>query len=483
MSASAEELVLSFPSIAELAKALDRRVLSSVELTEFTLDRLDRQGRAHNAIATVLRSRALEEAARADRRGRAGGSSSALLGIPYGAKDLLAARGGPTTWGAAPYRDRVLDLDATAVTRLRRRGGVLCAKLATIQLAGAGGSRSAAASLQGPCRNPWDPQHFAGGSSSGPAVAVAAGLLPYALATESSGSIASPAAFCGITGVRPTYGLVSRHGVMPASWTLDKVGVIARSAADCSLVLAAVSGYDPLDGTSCRRRFRPLSAREARSRLAQVRLGLAEEDLEVVAPQARAAIGAAIDEFRRLIPRVARATLPPFPYPAMISTVFRAEAVSAHEALVEGPQLAEINDPKQRAALRAGLEIRARDYLQAMRLRTVLGQRLSELFERVDVLLSYTRPSTAPALDQPVDALGAVMSETPGNSDLIAAGNLAGLPGVFVPCGLATDGLPVGLQLVGPPFSEPLLLALASAYQRVSGHHLLRPRSIGRISL
>ncbi|HKY51134.1 MAG TPA: amidase, partial [Candidatus Limnocylindria bacterium] len=207
-----------------------------MELAEETCERLARVGPRYNAVATVMRDRAIAEATRADaalkRRDR-----RPLLGIPYGAKDLLAAKGAPTTWGAPPYRDQVIDMDATAVAKLKRAGAVLAAKLAMVELAGGGGYRYPSASLQGPGRNPWNVERWSGGSSSGSGTAVAGGLVPYALGSETSGSIGTPSAYCGVTGLRPTYGLVSRAGAMALSWTLDKMGPMARSAEDCALAL------------------------------------------------------------------------------------------------------------------------------------------------------------------------------------------------------------------------------------------------------
>ena len=287
----------------------------------------------------------------------------------------------------------------------------------------------------------------------------------------------------GVTGLRPTYGLVSRAGAMPLSWTLDKLGPMARTAEDCALVLEAIAGRDPLDLTTGTRRFRPLDRRGAAARaLRGVRVGFADEDLASASEPAKRALERGVRELRRLAPRVSRALLPAdLPYGAMVSTIIGAEAGSVHASLIEGDRFEELVDARQKAGLRAGLAVGARDYLQAMRLRTVLGEAFRRMFADVDVLLSVGRTNTAPPIDAPLDqrppgAGSLTASGVPtGNLGLIPAGNLAGLPAIFFPCGLGTDGLPVGLQLVGPPFSEPLLVALASAYQRETGHHLRRP--------
>ena len=486
----------AFAQVTELADALRAGRMSAVELATETLGRLETIGPRYNAIAALMRTRALREAAAADRALAKGDGRSTLVGIPYGAKDLLAARGAPTTWGAPPFKDQRFAADATVVAKLRRAGAVLAAKLAMVQLAGGGGYRYPSASLQGPGRDPWDASRWSGGSSSGSAAAVAAGLVPFAIGSETSGSIGTPSAYCGVTGLRPTYGLVSRHGAMALSWTLDKLGPIAHTATDCALVLEAMAGPDPKDATSSGKGFRRLDAEKARAALATVRIGFAGEELERAGAEAKAALLAGIDEVRRIFPTFVDARLPAdLPYGPMVSTVIGAEAGTIFAELIESDRFDLMPDEKQKSGLRAGLEIKARDYLQAMRLRTVLAQRMREIFRTCEVILSVARTVTATpverALDAPGTPLGASAArdvapretsadpartpERPGNISLIPAGNLAGLPAVFFPCGFGTDGLPVGLQVVGPPFSEPLLVALVEAYQRETDHHLRRP--------
>ena len=488
--------MIAFASVAELAGALRAKTISAVELATETLDRLESQGPRYNAVASLMRTRALREAASADRAIARGDARSPLAGIPYGAKDLLAARGAPTTWGAAPYRDQVFRYDATAIAKLKRAGAVLAAKLAMVELAGGGGYRYPSASLQGPGRNPWNVDRWSGGSSSGSGAAVGAGLVPFALGSETSGSIGTPSAYCGVTGLRPTYGLVSRHGAMALSWTLDKIGPMARSAADCAIVLEAISGPDAKDPTASGKRFTRLAADTARDAVASLRIGYAGEEIEVTASaEARGALMGGVEEMRRIAPRFVEARLPEdLPYGPLVSTVYAAEGATIFAELIESDRLDLMPDAKQKAGLRAALEIRARDYLAAMRARTVLAARMAEIFRTCDVILTAGRTVTATPIERALDApsLPAASSAArdaaapadpakaptrPGNIALIPAGNLAGLPAVFFPCGLGTDGLPVGLQVVGPPFSEPVLVALVEAYQRETEHHLRRPPS------
>src|SRR5262245_32172300 len=230
-----------FASIRELGTRIRKGKLSPVALAEAYLDRLDKIGPKLGAVVTVTRELALKEARAAEDELRKGKDRGPLHGIPYGVKDLVATRGIATTWGAEPYRKQVFDYDGTVVRKLRAAGAVLVAKLAMVELAGGFGYNIADASFTGPGRTPWNTSYWSGGSSTGPGAATAAGLVAFSIGSETSGSIITPAAFCGVSGLRPTYGRVSRHGAMALSWTLDKLGPMCRSADDCGLVLAAIA--------------------------------------------------------------------------------------------------------------------------------------------------------------------------------------------------------------------------------------------------
>ena len=257
---------LSFLSIAELGALLRSGRVSATELTRHFLERLELLGPRYNAVVTVLRQPALAEAAERDREIHSGKIRGPLHGIPYGVKDLLATEGAPTTWGAQPYRNQMLQGDATVVRRLRQAGAVLCAKLSMVELAGGMGYNQAFASFTGPGSPPGIRRDGRADHPAGPASAVGAGLVPFAIGSETWGSIQFPAAFCGVTGLRPTYGRVSRHGAMALSWTMDKLGPLARTARDCGLVLAAIAGPDPQDPTALPARFvAPGKARSAGS--------------------------------------------------------------------------------------------------------------------------------------------------------------------------------------------------------------------------
>src|SRR5271165_5970879 len=236
-----------YQSLGELAKKIEAKQISPVELTETYLDRSQKLGPKLNAYAQLTPEIALEQAEAAEKEIHRGHYRGPLHGIPYAAKDLLAVKGIPTTWGAKPFADQVFDYDATVIEHLRNVGAILLGKAAMIELAGGMGYMFASASLQGEAKNPWDLNCWTCGSSSGSAAIVAAGLAGFAIGTETWGSIVCPSAFCGVSGFRPTYGRVSRHGAMALSYSLDKIGPLARSAEDCARIFAAIAGHDPLD--------------------------------------------------------------------------------------------------------------------------------------------------------------------------------------------------------------------------------------------
>ncbi|HXI16963.1 MAG TPA: amidase [Chloroflexota bacterium] len=481
---------LAFAGVAQLGRLLREQRVSSYELAELFLTRLATLGPSFNAVASLTPERALAEARKADTRLRRSGvdgakdSGNALLGIPYGAKDLLAARGASTTWGAPPYRDQVFAEDAAVVEKLKRAGAVLAAKLAMVELAGGGGYRYPSASLHGPGLNPWNREYWAGGSSSGSGAAVAAGLVPWAIGSETSGSIITPASFCGVTGLRPTYGLVSRRGAMALSWTLDKLGPMARSAEDCALALEVMAGPDRGDQTVAGKRFRYLPAPAEQLRV--LRIGFAPADFEeLAAPDARAGLTEGLTALRGLgAPLLERALPPDLPYGSIVSTVIFAEGSTSFARLIESDRFEELIDAKQKAGLRAGLAVTARDYLDAMRVRSLIQEAFRGLFRDVNVLVSGGRGPPAGRIGEPLDihrdpaTTDGPNGETPprpNNASLIAAGNLAGLPALCIPCGFSPDGLPLALQLVGPPFSENLLLSLGAWFQSQTDWHRKQP--------
>jgi aspartyl-tRNA(Asn)/glutamyl-tRNA(Gln) amidotransferase subunit A len=464
-----------FASISEINQKLKARQVSAVELTQAFMARLDTMGPRYNALALPLRDQAIREAKTVDDDLKRQRFRGPLQGIPFGAKDLLALAKQRTTWGAKPYADQVFDYTATVLKKLSKPGAILLGKLAMVELAGGPSYRYASASLTGPGLNPWDPSCWSGGSSSGSAIAVAAGLVTFALGSETSGSIVTPSAFCGVTGLRPTYGLVSRHGAMPLSWTLDKIGPMCRSAQDCGLVLEGIAGGDNDDPGSAGKGFyyTPQYAPD----LKNIRVGFAQSDFDERAdPVARADFAKALEVIRSLGVQLVEAKLPEFPYGPVIGTVVSCEASSVFEPLIQSGQVNQLVDQKQIAGLKAGLEIPAKDYLRAMRIRSLIQAALREQFEFIDVLLAPSRFGPANKIDQPLDR---PTSDRPtpapgGLGALIPAGNLAGLPALSLPCGFA-NRMPIAIQLVGRPFSENTLLMLGSKFQERTDFHKRRP--------
>jgi len=452
---------------------LDRRAVSAREVTEHFLDRLERIGPQYNALASLTRPRALAEAGQSD-LAIARGAITPLLGIPYGAKDLLAARGAPTTYSSGAYADQVLDFDAAAIAQLHRAGAVLAAKLAMMELAGFHGG-IAAASLHGPGLNPWDPGRWSAGSSSGSGAAVAAGLVPYALGSETGGSIGSPSAYCGITGLRPTFGLVSRFGAMELVASLDKIGPMAHSARDCAIVLEAMSGFDRRDpGSVPRRKFHLADVERVRDRRQRPwRLAFAPHDFDVAAVEAiRPALREAMDAFRAMGVEFVEAELPPdIPYLQVILDVLGGEGGTAFAPLIESERFELIVDAGQRDKMRETLKTTARTYIEAMKARVRIRQAFAQIFKSADAIVTYTLPWEPSPIDE--DLTSAPISG--GFSGMVAASNLAELPALFLPAGLSTHSLPVGVQLVGPPFTEATLLAIGEAFQDATSWHRLRP--------
>ena len=463
-----------FATVGELGSRLRAREFSAAELVDAFAKRFDRIAPEYNALALSLRQDGIKQARATDDRIKHGRLHGPLDGIPYGAKDLLAVSDRRTTWGARPFATQMFEWDATAIRNLDKAGAALIGKLAMIELAGAGGYRSASASLFGPGLNPWDRSRWSGGSSSGSGSAVAAGLVPFALGSETWGSIMSPCAYCGITGLRPTYGLVSRAGAMPLSWTMDKIGPMCHSAEDCGIVLHAISGGDSNDPGSAGKRYYYWP--EYAPDLKQIRVGFAPVDLsEWAEPSARPAFQAALDVIRATGVEMKEVALPDFPYAAIAEVVIAAEASATFERLIESGDVDQLADRHQIAGLRAGLEIAARDYLKAMRARRLIQEALGTLFEEYDLLVSPSCFGPATRIADPVDSEPErPRPSQPGLSDLSAAGNLAGLPALFLPCGFA-DGLPVGIQVVSRPFREALLVAVGREFQTRTDWHRRRP--------
>ncbi|MBN2266065.1 MAG: amidase [Candidatus Aminicenantes bacterium] len=447
---------LAFLPVTHLASLLERRAITSVDLTKLCLERLKKYDPVLHCVVTLTEDLALEQAARADREMAAGKRRGPLHGIPWGSKDLLAVKGYRTTFGASPYRDQMIDRDATVYERLRDAGAVLVAKLTLGALAQ--GDRW----FGGQTKSPWDPadaRQGSSGSSAGPASAVAAGLVPFAIGSETRGSIISPASRCGVTGLRPSFGRVSRYGAMTLSWTMDKIGPLCRTAEDCAVVLQSIGGPDGRDNTVLDVPFAWDAGRDVR----RLRVGCLRTDIERDIPddpknpertrrmrEGQALAKASLDTLRGLGVEPVPVELPKLgsgPMDFLLTT----EAAAAFDDLVRSDRLDLMSDEPERSAWVGSFRLHefvpAVQYIQANRARYRLMEAYHEFFEDLDVLV------------------GSALGPT----------NLTGHPELALPQGFDSRGQPASLRLTGRLFGESDILLLAHAFQGRTDFHLRRP--------
>lgn len=473
----ARDAELAYLPVTALGALLrSRQGVTAAQLARLSLDRIRRHDPALKCVITVTEARALERARAADDELARGRDRGPLHGVPWGAKDLLATRGYPTTWGAGPYRDQVIDEDAEVVRRLDAAGAVLVAKLTLGELAqgdvwfGRGPTDAAGdeAKTRGGqrTRNPWKPDQGSSGSSAGPASAVAAGLVPFAIGSETLGSISSPSTRCGVTGLRPTFGRVPRTGAMALSWSMDKLGPLARSASDCALVLDAIRGPDGRDAACA---SMPYAWRPDRP-LGELRVGYVKAAFDLPAADAadpkrvlhptKAFDDAALAVLRdQLGVRLTPVALPDAPYDAM-RLILVAEAAAAFDELTrtrrdrELVQQGKFDWPN---TFRTARFIPAVDYVNANRHRTLAVRRWEALFTGPDAVDVIVTPTFAAGLSQ------------------LVATNLTGHPAVIVPHGFRDDGTPVSITFLGRLFGEADALRVAAAYQGATDFHTRRP--------
>lgn len=447
VSRSTAEADLAYASIRELHELLRTRQVSSVELTRMYLDRLERYDPQLKAVVNLTSERALRQAEQADTEIGAGNIRGPLHGIPWGAKDLLATRGYPTTFGAAPYEQQMIDQDATVVRRLDEAGAVLVAKLTLGALA------QGDQWFGGRTNNPWNLEQGSSGSSAGPGSATAAGCVGFSIGTETLGSIVSPSTRNGVTGLRPTFGRVSRAGAMALSWSMDKIGPMCRSAEDCALVFAAIHGADDLDPTA---RDLPFTY-DATRPLSDLRIGYfrsAFEEAESENDRRRKAFDdATLDALRGLGIDLIPVELPSqYPLNAVRAAVLSAEAGAAFSELTLSGRVDEIERSSWPNTFRQARFIPAVEYINANRVRTLAMQAMHETMRNIDV---FVTPSYG------------------GN--VLVLTNLTGHPAVCLPNGFTEEGTPVSISFVGRLWGEGDVLRVAKAYQDATDFHRRRP--------
>jgi aspartyl-tRNA(Asn)/glutamyl-tRNA(Gln) amidotransferase subunit A len=464
---------LAFLPLAALAERLRRREVSPVEVTREYLDRIATLDPQLTAFITVTGEQALADAAAAEREIAAGQYRGPLHGVPLAIKDLFYTAGVRTTAGSKILGDFVPTEDAAVVARLRAAGALSLGKTNLEEFA------YGATSINphyGACHNPWDPARIAGGSSGGSAAAVAAGLCSAALGTDSGGSIRQPSALCGLVGLKPTYGRVSRHGVVPLSWSQDHVGPMARTVRDAALLLQAMAGHDPRDPASSPAPVPDYTA-ALEDGVRGLRLALPRDFFfERVDPTVEAAVRAAARTLQDLGATVEEV---PLPHAVQVWTagavILYTEATAYHgEWLRTRPQ---DYGPLVRARLRVGAAILATDYVKAQQARAILVAEMLQILDGFDALLTPTSPIAAPRRDESVvrwpdgteeDVRGATLR-------LTRPFNLLGFPALSVPCGFTADSLPIGLQIVGHPFAEATALRVARAYEAATSWGERRP--------
>ena len=436
---------IAFYSIPQLAALIQSRQITSVQLTQLYLDRLKKYNPTLQCAITITEKLAMAQAKKADHEITNGNYKGLLHGIPYGTKDLMAVEGYKTTWGAMPYKDQQISHTATVIKKLENAGAVLVAKLVSGALA------RGDVWFGGKTKNPWDITQGASGSSAGSGSATAAGLVAFSLGTETLGSITSPSTRNGVSGLRPTYGVVSRDGVMSLSWSMDKVGPICRSAEDCAIVFDAIRGKDPLDATTVNSGF----AYDPNIDFSKLKIGFLEKEVNRDTTDSGDNVRNAIAMLDKIIHQRTPIELPTnFPYHGF-DVILRAEAGAMFDELVRSGKVDVMVQQSKRSranSLRQARFIPAVEYLQANRYRQLLIEDIHQRFKDFDVIIAPTF----------------------GGRQLLIT-NLTGHPVVTVPTGFDSKGRPTSITFIGNLYQEGLILAFANAFQKATQHHLKKP--------
>ena len=460
---------LTYLSITEASKGLRRKEFSPVELAQACLKRIESIDNKLHSFITVTADLALEQSRKAEHELHAGTDKGPLHGIPIALKDLYATQGIRTTCHSAVLRDWVPEYDATTVTKLREAGTILLGKLGMHEFAFGGPSVDAPFPA---VRNPWNTAHIPGGSSSGSGAALAAGLCYGALGSDTGGSIRTPSSHCGVVGIKPTYGRVSRYGIVPLSWSLDHAGPMARRVEDCAILLQAIAGYDPKDPASPNVPVPDLRA-ELKKGINGLRVGVPRahwfKENKGTDPETEALFNSALKTLESLGVIVVDIDGQPFSLARKANqTILVAEAYAYHEKRFQ--EAPEKFGSSVRRRMLEGAFLSAADYLTALRVRTVLNEQIRANFSRVDVLAT----PTAPRPPEPFEAMDP--NEQNLRPSFTNPFNLTGLPAISLPCGFTKDNLPVGLQIVAQPFEESTAFRVAYAYEQATEWHERRPK-------
>ncbi len=466
---------LPFLDATALAELIRSGEVSPVEATQAYLSRIEQVDSSLNSYIAVTAERALAEARQAEQEIAAGQYRGPLHGVPVAVKDQFCTAGVGTTGGSEILRDYVPDYDATVMSKLREAGAVLLGKLNMSEFA----MGDAFHHPYGRPRNPWDLTRNPGTSSSGSGAATAAFLCATSLGEDTAGSIRGPAAFCGLVGIRPTWGLVSRHGMLASTWSMDAAGPISRTVRDCAVTLGAIAGYDPNDPYT-RNAPVPDYLDGLYDSIRGLRVGVLSDRVNAdgVEPDVRDAVNGAIAQMGELGAEIEEISIPLIAQSAAISTtLIYVDATGVHRrGLLEHP---EMYDHNNRVRLLTGALIPAQAHQKANRLRHIIREQILDALSRVDVLALPT--SSVQATPIPTEAglsrngKEDFLAMLGGRRSYTSPGNLAGVPGLSINCGFTSDGLPVGLQLVGRPFDEPTLFRAAYAYEQATDWHTRRP--------
>ncbi|MGI9072575.1 MAG: amidase [Bryobacteraceae bacterium] len=474
------EEILFLP-IRELQAHLRKHSFSPTELAKSYLDRSQRIGSKLNAYVTVTQELALEQARAAEREILAGHHRGPLHGIPYALKDLVAVKGYRSTWGARPYVDQEFEYNATIVEKLNRAGAVLIGKAAMIELAGGLGYTNGYASLTGQCKNPWNTECWTCGSSSGSGAVVAAGLAPWALGSDTRGSIICPASWCGVAGMRPSFGRVSRYGAMSIAWSMDKLGPMARTADDCGLVLSIIAGHDAKDRDSA-----PASQAEFRYPAPELephmplRVGRLTNVWNKIDPEVQKACDEGASVLERAGARVSQTQLPDGPFEQAAELTILIEAASAFQSLIDTGECAKLADPLGQINGYVSRAFPASDYLQIQRVRTFLQREVDKLFDSFDVLTTAGQPDLAQPLVQPPPKTGrqGEIAEPIDSGAPDGVSSLCGLPAIAVPCGFSSNGLPIAIQFIGRSGDDHAVIFAARLFQHHTEWHKKHPKPV-----